>query len=218
MSWNPDQGQDPNQQGQYGGYQQAGQPPQQGSYAPVNYPQQSGYQPGAYGPPQGNYQPGGYDPQQGGYQPGTYQQQPGYQPQGGYQQAHAVQRPPNPNGPTSIGLDANIAAGLSYLLLLLGGLIFYFTEKHNRFVRFNAMQSILFNIVVLIVFFAFFILQLIFYATSILAALGTAALCLGFLLMFAGLAVVFLLMLFAFEGKTLRLPVLANYAHKYATR
>ena len=114
-----------------------------------------------------------------------------------------------------MGLDANVAAGLSYLLLILGGLIFYFGEKHNRFVRFNAMQSILFNVVVLIVFFAFFILQLIFYATSVLAALGTAALCLGFLALFGGVAVVFLLMLFGFEGKTLRLPVIANYAYKY---
>ena len=117
-----------------------------------------------------------------------------------------------------MGLEAHIAAGLSYLLLLPGALVFYFAEKHNHFVRFNAMQSILLNAVVLIVFFAFFIIQLIFYATSILAVLGTAALFLGFLALFGGLAIVFLLMLFAFEGKTLRLPVLADYADKYATR
>jgi uncharacterized membrane protein len=206
MNWNPNQGQDPNQQGQYGGnYQQGGQPQQPG-----------GYQPGSYGQPQGSYQSDDYDQQQGGYQPGTYQQQVGYQPQAGYQQAYAIPRPPNPNGPTSMGLDANVAAGLSYLLLILGGLIFYFGEKQNHFVRFNAMQSILLNAVALVVFFAFFILQFIFYATSVLAALGTAALCLGFLALFSGLAIVALLMFFAFEGKTFRLPVLANYADKYA--
>lgn len=113
-----------------------------------------------------------------------------------------------------MGLEAHIAAGLSYLLLFPGALVFYFVEKHNRFVRFNAMQSILLNAVVLIVFFAFFIIQLIFYATSVLAVLGTAALFLGFFALFGGLAIVFLLMLFAFEGKTLRLPVLADYADK----
>jgi len=216
MSWNPDQEQDPNQQGQYSEDQQQGDYPQQGGYQQGGQPpQQGGYQPGTYGQPQGGYQPGGYDQQQGGYQPGAYQQQPGYPPQAGYQQAYAVPRPPNPNRPTSLGLDANVAAGLSYLLLILGGLIFYFGEKHNHFVRFNAMQSILLNAVVLIVFFAFFILQLILDATSVLAALGTAVLCLGFLALFAGLAVVFLLTLFAFEGKTFRLPVLANYADKY---
>ena len=116
-----------------------------------------------------------------------------------------------------MGLDPNVAAGLSYLLLLPGALVFYFVEKHNRFVRFSAMQSILLNAVALIVFFAFFILQLIFYATSVLAVLGIAALFLGFIALFAGLAIVFLLMFFAFEGKTFRLPVLANYADKYAT-
>src|SRR5207247_11228043 len=64
MSWNPNQGQDPNQPNQYGGYA----PPQQGT-------------PGEGQPPYG--QPGSY--QQPGQQPGY--QQPGYQqPGGGYQQ------------------------------------------------------------------------------------------------------------------------------------
>ena len=203
MNWNPNQGQGPDQQGQYGG-----------NYQPDSY-RQAGYQPGNY-PQQGSYQSGDYDQQQAGYQPGTYQQQGSYQPQAGYQQAYATPKPPNPHGPTSLGLDANVAAGLSYLLLIVGGLIFFFGEKHNHFVRFNAMQSILLNLVALVVFCAFFILQFFFYATTLLAALGTAALCLGFLALFSGLALVILLALFAFEGKTFRLPVLANYADKYA--
>jgi hypothetical protein len=37
MSWNPNQGQDPNQPGQPGGYQQSGDP------QPGDYQQQSGY-------------------------------------------------------------------------------------------------------------------------------------------------------------------------------
>ena len=49
---------------------------------------------------------------------------------------------------SSTGLDANIAALLAYLLGLLGGLIFFFMEKNSRFVKFHAMQSILFNVVV----------------------------------------------------------------------
>ena len=63
MSWNPNQGQDPNQPGQYGGY-----PPQQQNVPPNSgqpYGQPGGYQQGAYGqqpppygaPPMGNVSP-----------------------------------------------------------------------------------------------------------------------------------------------------------------
>lgn len=50
-----------------------------------------------------------------------------------------------PGGKTSMGLDANIAALLSYVLTWLTGLIFFLVEKENRFVRFHAMQAILFG-------------------------------------------------------------------------
>lgn len=44
---------------------------------------------------------------------------------------------------TSTGLDANVAAALSYLVGFVTGIIFLFVEKENRFVRFHAMQSTL---------------------------------------------------------------------------
>lgn len=44
---------------------------------------------------------------------------------------------------TSTGLDANVAAALSYLVGFVTGLIFLLVEKENRFVRFHAMQSTL---------------------------------------------------------------------------
>jgi uncharacterized membrane protein len=43
-----------------------------------------------------------------------------------------------------MGMEAHIAAGLSYIPIV--GLIFFFVEKSNRFVRFNAAQSILLTI------------------------------------------------------------------------
>src|SRR5437868_1382958 len=66
--------------------------------------------------------------------------------------------PPNPApppGPTPIredtsmkstttGLPSNIAAALA-CIPLIGGLIFYILEKHDSFVRFYAMQSIIFG-------------------------------------------------------------------------
>src|ERR1700704_2338891 len=46
--------------------------------------------------------------------------------------------------PTSTGLPSNVAAALA-CIPLIGGLIFYIIEKNDRFVRFYAMQSIIFG-------------------------------------------------------------------------
>jgi uncharacterized membrane protein len=59
-----------------------------------------------------------------------------------------MQNPP-PSQPKSSssgigGLDPKVAAALSYIWIV--GLIFFFIEKENRFVRFHAMQSIIFGI------------------------------------------------------------------------
>jgi uncharacterized membrane protein len=78
-----------------------------------------------------------YSSQQGRYQQPDYQQQQYSLPAAGVR--------PNVNGPTSMGIDANIAAGLSYIVGWITGLIFFLMEKQNRFVRFHAMQSILFS-------------------------------------------------------------------------
>lgn len=53
--------------------------------------------------------------------------------------------PPQPPASSGIGgLDPKVAAALSYIWVV--GLIFFFIEKENRFVRFHAMQSIIFGI------------------------------------------------------------------------
>jgi uncharacterized membrane protein len=44
--------------------------------------------------------------------------------------------------PKSTGLPSNIAAALA-CIPLIGGLVFYVLEKHDQFVRFYAMQSII---------------------------------------------------------------------------
>ena len=44
---------------------------------------------------------------------------------------------------TSIGLDANVAAALSYEMGWVTGLAFLLVERDNRFVRFHAIQSAL---------------------------------------------------------------------------
>src|SRR3954447_6629481 len=49
-------------------------------------------------------------------------------------------------GPTSgsTGLPSNVAAALA-CIPLIGGIVFYILEKHDSFVRFYAMQSIIFG-------------------------------------------------------------------------
>src|SRR6266496_5225362 len=62
-------------------------------------------------------------------------------------------QPPPPPGPepgmtaksTSTGLPSNVAAAIA-CIPLIGGIIFYILEKHDPFVRFYAMQSIIFGI------------------------------------------------------------------------
>ena len=60
--------------------------------------------------------------------------------------------PPPPSGPgpelgsksTSTGLPSNVAAAVA-CIPLIGGVVFYIVEKHDGFVRFYAMQSIIFG-------------------------------------------------------------------------
>src|SRR2546425_12958601 len=60
--------------------------------------------------------------------------------------------PPPPPGPepeagakpTSTGLPSNVAAAIA-CIPLIGGIIFYILEKRDGFVRFYAMQSIIFG-------------------------------------------------------------------------
>lgn len=52
---------------------------------------------------------------------------------------------PNPGGaPSSLDLPPNVAAAIA-CIPLIGGIVFWLLEKRNGFVRFYAMQSIIFG-------------------------------------------------------------------------
>ncbi|HTK10752.1 MAG TPA: DUF4870 domain-containing protein [Ktedonobacteraceae bacterium] len=210
------QGQDPNQQGQYpnsGPYSGGYNPQPTDPYSGQQYGQQGGYgqqQPPPYGQPQ---QPPYEQPQYGqpqqppyGQPPYGQQQQPPYgQQQYGYQQPYGA-----PNGPTSSGLSQNVAAGLSYVFGWVTGLIFILLEKQNRFVRFNAMQSLLFSAsasvitIVLRIFISFLPLYL-----------GSIFSCLVGLVSIAFLVGWIICMVNAFQGKTFKLPYIGDIAQRY---
>ncbi len=133
------------------------------------------------------------------------QQQPGYQ-QPGYQQG-----PQSPLGTSSMGMQPNVAAGLSYVLGWVTGLIFFLVEKQNRFVRFHAMQSILF----------FGGLTVINIALNIIGNFGVLwflTLPLGWIIGLIGLVGWIVLMINGFQGKYFKLPVIGDYAEKYANQ
>jgi len=200
MSWNPNQGQDPNQPGAY-----PNQPSQYG--APTPPPANDPYAAG-----QGGYQ------QQAGYQQPPYQQQPpvyGQQPPyGGYQQPYGAAA--GAQGPTSMGMQANTAAGLSYIAGWITGLIFFFGEKQNRFVRFNAMQSILLYVALTV----FYIVLDVLTTALAFSGLGILLLLFGLLIWLVGIgafALWIILMINAFQGKYLKLPIIGDYAEKFST-
>ncbi|SRR6266481_7321702 len=125
---------------------------------------------------------------------------------------------------SSTGLDANIAALLAYLLGLLGGLIFFFIEKNSRFVKFHAMQSILFNVVVGVVAIVLTIVVTILtlVISSISSSLGfiVSMLSLLFWLGFGLVIIITAIMLLikAFQGQMFKLPIIGNMAEKFASK
>lgn len=101
------------------------------------------------------------------------------------------------------GLPVNTAAGLSYVLGPITGVVFLLLEK-NSYVRFHAMQSI-------VVFGFYFILGWVLAFTIILAPLS------GLL----GLAsfVSWLLLIFkAWQGEEFEYPILGAYARKFVKK
>ena len=116
-------------------------------------------------------------------------------------------------GKTSSGLQANMAALLSYLAGWITGLIFFLIEKDNKFVRFHAMQSI-------IVFGAFSALGIVI---SVLASIAVAIHAyfllpligiLSSLLWIVALILWIVLMIKAYQGDKFKLPVVGDIAEK----
>ena len=104
-------------------------------------------------------------------------------------------------GKSSTGMQANVAALLAYVLALVTGLVFFLIEKESRFVKFHAMQSIAFSVVM-------FVAGLIMAFIPFIGVAGTA------LLNLAGLVVWVLLMIKAYQGERFKLPILGDFAEQ----
>lgn len=122
--------------------------------------------------------------------------------------------PPAP-GKTSMGMEQNVEAALSYLCCWLTGLVFFLLEKENNFVRFHAMQSI-------IAFGALFVigigLQIVEVGLRLVGIplvwlFGTAV---HVVLSLVALAMFLICIINAFQGNRFHLPVVGEMAEKYA--
>ena len=101
---------------------------------------------------------------------------------------------------TSTGLDANVAAALSYLVGFVTGIIFLLVEKENKFVRFHAMQSTL-------VFVGIVAIDILLQIVPILGALVVV-----FVVIPVSAVLWLLLMYKAYQGEEFKLPLVGQMA------
>jgi len=133
-------------------------------------------------------------------------------------------QPPVQAGKSSTGLDENIAALLSYVFGWVSGLIFFLIEKDSRLVRFHAMQSLLFNVLVAVVGIALWIVLFVVFlvvsqVSGALATILSLVSLLVWLVFGIGILAGWVLCLVkAFQGQYFKLPVIGNFAEKFSTK
>ncbi|MFC6798726.1 MULTISPECIES: DUF4870 domain-containing protein [unclassified Haladaptatus] len=123
------------------------------------------------------------------------------------------------------GLDENVAGALSYLLGFITGIIMYFVEPENEFVRFHAAQSIALSAVIVVIsivlsFIGTILTSLLFVGNGgSFALFSILSLLLGLVyLVFAvgSFALWIYMMVRAYQGKTPRIPIAAGLADRIA--
>lgn len=116
------------------------------------------------------------------------------------------------SGKSAIGLDGNVAALIGWIIGIVA-IVLIFIEKENKFVRFQAIQSVLFHVGFFVIYFALSIVVLIL--AQISSALGFLGLLLLplWLVWFGG-------MIFgavkSFQGQQFKFPIIGNMAEKWS--
>jgi len=132
--------------------------------------------------------------------------------------------PPVQTTKSSTGLDENVAALLSYIFGWVSGLIFFLIEKDSRLVRFHAMQSILLNVVAIILGIGLWIVWgvvtlILSQVSDVLASLVGIVLWLLIVAFYlAMLLAVILCLVKAYQKQYFKLPVIGNFAEKFSAK
>lgn len=106
---------------------------------------------------------------------------------------------------TALGLNENIEGALTYVLGWITGLLFWFLEPENKFVRFHAMQSI-------VVFGALTVVEIVLGFIPILGFI------LGALLGLSGFVLWLWLMYKAYQGEMYKLPWAGDFAEQQVNK
>jgi uncharacterized membrane protein len=126
------------------------------------------------------------------------------------------------NQKSAIGLDGNIAAALGYPIGIIA-LILIFMEKENKFVRFHAIQSLLWSLVMTIVVIIIAVIGTIL-ALIVASASSNLAVVFGIIV-----TLVYLVWLVAFLGGLIyaaikaygnnktKLPIVGGFAEKWSS-
>jgi uncharacterized membrane protein len=133
-------------------------------------------------------------------------------------------QPPAQVGKSSTGLDANIAAALSYIFTWVSGLIFFVMEKESRLVRFHAMQAILLGagatVIGIVLWIIAFVIGII--VSQISGVLGMLVSLLTGLLAFVFFVAVIIAwvmcLIKAYQGQYFKLPIIGNFAEKFSQK
>ena len=106
-------------------------------------------------------------------------------------------------------LEPNIAGLLCYVLGWITGLVFFLIEKDDKFVRFHAMQSIVFFGAVTVAMIVLDLLRMIPYIWPLFVALES-------LLGLFAFVMWIILMIKAYQGERLKLPIVGDMAEKWS--
>ncbi len=106
-------------------------------------------------------------------------------------------------------LEPNVAGLLCYVLGWITGLVFFLIEKDDDFVRFHAMQSIVFFGAVTVAMIVLDLLRMIPYIWPLFVALES-------LLGLFAFVMWIILMIKAYQGERLKLPIVGDMAEKWS--
>ena len=124
-------------------------------------------------------------------------------------------------GTTSMGMAPNVAAGCSYIVTWITGLVFFLSEKQNKFVRFHAMQAICLGVLAAVLGFVYSFLIAGAAAAAVAspnaAAGGMGIMGMVFMVIWLAFFVLWIVCLIqAFTGKWFKIPVIGDLAMKWS--
>ncbi|MBI5026698.1 MAG: DUF4870 domain-containing protein [Nitrospirae bacterium] len=117
-------------------------------------------------------------------------------------------------GTSSSGLQPNLAAALAYVLTVITGIIIFVIEKENKYVRFHAMQAILFGAAWIILWIVLGIVSIALAFVPVVGWIISAVIYLGLGL---GGFILWLFVIYkAYQGERFKLPIVGDIAEKNA--